>query len=358
MGSRQASATELVGTLGPIRAGDDDPFALGCAWIEGEYLPVAEARIPILDAGFVRSDLTYDVVGVWEGRFFRLDDHLDRLGRGCEKIRITPPLSRHEMREILVETVRRSGLREAYVEAIVTRGVPGPGERDPRQWNARFYAYAIPYVWIVHPELQEVGTDVVVTRDTRRIPPGSVDPTVKNFHWGDLVRGLFEAYDRGAWLPILPDGDGLISEGPGFNVFAVVEGRLHTPGRGVLEGITRQTVVELAAEEGIDIMIGDLPVSTLYGADEIFLTSTAGGIMPVANLDGNPVGTGKPGPVTCRLRERYRELHRDSRYSVAVDYPPGSAGGRASTTDRSPGGRNRSLDGERRTPPRTALRET
>ncbi len=294
--------------------------AEGCAWIDGDYVPIGEARIPILDTGFLRSDLTYDVVAVWEGRFFRLQDHLDRLFAGCERLRLRPPRSQHEMREILTETVRRSGLREAYVEAIVTRGVPGRGERDPRLWDQRFYAYAIPYVWIVRPELQEHGTDVIVARDTRRIPPDAVDPTVKNFHWGDLVRGLYEAYDRGAWLPILTDGAGLVTEGPGFNVFALVAGTLRTPAAGVLEGITRRTVTELAHELDLEVNVGDLPVTDLYAADEIFLTSTAGGVIPVATLDGDPVGGGRPGPVTTRLRTRYWELHRDPRYTEAIDY--------------------------------------
>jgi branched-chain amino acid aminotransferase len=297
-----------------------NPFADGCAWIEGSYVPIAEARIPILDVGFVRSDLTYDVVGVWEGRFFRLEDHLARLERGCERIRIEPPVSRDELRGILVEVVSRSGLRNAYVEAVVTRGVPGPGERDPRLWKSRLYAYAIPYVWIVRPELQEPGTDVVVARDTRRIPPGAVDPTVKNFHWGDLVRGLFEAYDRDAWLPILTDGDGLVTEGPGFNVFALAGGRLHTPARGVLEGITRRTAIEIAGEQGVEVEVGDMPVNLLYAADEIFLTSTAGGVMPVATLDGERVGAVSPGPVTKAIRARYWELHADPRYTTEVDY--------------------------------------
>jgi len=295
-------------------------FESGCAWIEGEYVPVAEARIPILDTGFVRSDLTYDVVAVWEGRFFRLQDHLDRLFAGCERLRLRPPVSQGEVREILTETVRRTGLREAYVEAVVTRGVPGPGERDPRLWAQRFYAYAIPYVWIVRPEIQERGTDVIVARDTRRIPPDAVDPRVKNFHWGDLVRGLFEAYDRNAWLPILTDGAGLVTEGPGFNVFALVGGVLLTPAGGVLEGVTRRTVIELAGELGIDVRTGDLSVSDLAAADEIFLTSTAGGVMPVATLDGAPVGESSPGHVTTRLRNRYWELHRDPRYTEAIDY--------------------------------------
>jgi branched-chain amino acid aminotransferase len=299
----------------------ENRYAGGCAWVEGQYVPITEARIPILDTGFTRSDLTYDVASVWQGRFFRLDDHLDRLFGGCERIRIRPPAPKGEIRSIMIETVRLSRLRDAYVEVVVTRGVPGPGERDPRLWTPRLYAYAIPYVWIVRPEVQEQGgTDVVVARNTRRIPPGSVDPTVKNFHWGDLVRGLYEAYDRDSRLAILPDADGLVTEGAGFNVFAVADGALYTPGRGVLLGITRRTVIEIAGQLGLPVHVGDLPVGDLYRADELFLTSTAGGVMPVARLDGQPVGTGKTGGITGKIRTRYWDLHSDPALSFAVDY--------------------------------------
>jgi branched-chain amino acid aminotransferase len=283
-------------------------------------VPIGEARIPILDAGFVRSDLTYDVVGVWQGSFFRLPDHMARLEAGLGRIRLRSPRSRDQIREILFELVRRSGLREAYVETVITRGVPPLGERDPRQWDPRFYAYAIPYVWIVRPEQQEAGTHAVVARETVRIPAEAVDPRVKNFHWGDLVRGQFEAYDRGASLPILTDGRGLVREGPGFNVFALVDGRLMTPLSGVLEGVTRKTVIELAEQAGLSISVSDLPVASLYRATEVFLTSTAGGVMPVTTLDGKPVGDGRPGPVTTSLRSRYWHLHQDPRYSLPVDY--------------------------------------
>lgn len=304
----------------PSREPAENPYAAGCAWIEGEYVPVGRARIPILDAGFVRSDLTYDVVGVWEGSFFRLADHLERLERGLARIRLRSPFSRAEIEQILIEVVRRSGLRGAYVETIVTRGVPNPGSRDPREWTPCFYAYAIPYVWIVRPEQQELGTRAIVARDTHRIPPGAVDPTVKNFHWGDLVRGTFEAYDRDAWLPILTDGRGLVTEGPGFNVFALIDGKLLTPRDGVLEGVTRRTVIELAEEAGLEIVVGDLAEEALYRASELFFTSTAGGVMPVATLDGRPVGAGIPGPVTMGLRGRYWDLHRDPRYALPIEY--------------------------------------
>jgi branched-chain amino acid aminotransferase len=298
----------------------NNPYGLGCAWVNGRFVPISEAAIPILDTGFVRSDLTYDVVSVWEGRFFRLDDHLERLLRGCQRIRLVPPLAPEEIRETLIECVRRSGLREAYVEAIVTRGVPPRGERDPRRFEARFYAFAIPFVWIARPDQQVAGIDIVVARDTIRIPVGSVDPTVKNFHWGDLTRALFEAYDRDAWLPVLSDGNGNITEGTGVNVFAIVDGQVRTPRHGVLEGITRRTVLEVAHELGYETVVDFFPVSDLYRASEVFFTSTAGGVMPVRSLDGVPVGNGAPGPVTTQLRDRFWALHDDNRYATVVDY--------------------------------------
>lgn len=185
------------------------------------------------------------------------------------------------------------------------------------------YAYAVPYAWIVRPEHQDDGTvNVVVARNTRRVPVGSVDPTVKNYQWGDLVRGLYEAYDRGGSLAILPDGDGFVTEGQGFNVFAVIGGELYTPARGVLLGITRRTVLEIAEQFGIAAHVTDVPGGELYRAEEVFLTSTAGGVMPAANLDGQPVGEGKTGPVTSRIRQRYWDLHQDPALSFAIDYTP------------------------------------
>jgi len=298
----------------------ENPFRDGCGFVGGDFLPLAQTAIPIVDAGFVRSDLTYDVVGVWDGRFFRVEDHLDRLFRGLARIRLESPLSRDELRDVMLGCVRRTGFRESYVQTIVTRGVPPRGERDPRKFDPRVYAVALPYVWILRPEAQLEGTDVIVARDTVRIPVGAVDPTVKNFHWGDLTRGILEAYDREGFIALLPDGDGNITEGPGVNVFAVVDGRLCTPSRGVLHGITRKVALEIAAEAGLQIHDGDVPVSWLYRATEIFLTSTAGGIMPVRTLDRTPVGDGRPGDVTMSIRQRYWELHTDPQHTLAIDY--------------------------------------
>ncbi|UYM03426.1 aminotransferase class IV [Solicola gregarius] len=297
----------------------DADFARGAAYVDGEVVPVDQARIPLLDTGLTRSDVTYDVVGVWGGAFFRLDDHLDRFLRGCERLRMTVPLDRSEITELLDRLVRASGLREAYVEVMCTRGVPTSGSRDPRTYDNRLYAYAIPYVWILRPE-EEAGMDAVVVRSTRRIPPDSVDPTVKNFHWGDLTRGLFEAYDRGGRYPILLDHRGFVTEGPGYNVFAVVDGALVTPAVGVLEGITRRTVLELAAEHGLSTTIDDLEEPTLRQASELFATSTAGGVMAITSVDDSPVGDGRVGHVTANLRDAYWKAHSDQRYVTPVDY--------------------------------------
>jgi len=304
------------GALGP-----DETSSRGVAWVEGEYMPIEDARISILENGFTCSDCTYDVVGVWDGAFFRLDDHLDRLFQGCERLRIDPPAERAEVREMLFELVRRSGLRRSYVQVIVTRGVRHGGKKlDLRRLSPALYGYALPYMFILEPERHEVGVDLVVARTVTRIPPTALDPLVKNFHWGDFVRGQLEANERGGSCCLLTDGQGLVTEGAGYNVFALVDGTLHTPADWVLHGITRKVALEIAEEAGIPTAIGAVPVELLSRAEEIFVTSTAGGVMGAATLDGRPVGAGKEGPTTRRIRERYWELHYDPRHTEPVDY--------------------------------------
>lgn len=281
----------------------------GAAFIDGAIVAISQARIPITDTGFTRSDLTYDVVGVWDGAFFRLEDHLARFERNCRRLRLAPPYDRAEVRQVLIDLIEASGLREAYVEVICTRGSSVNGSRDPRTFVNRLYAFAIPYVWILRPEDADAGMDAVIAQTVRRIPTDSVDPTVKNFHWGDLTKGLYEAYDRGADQVLLLDHHGNLTEGPGFNVFAVIDGRLVTPASGVLEGITRRTVMELAEADGLVTSEAEVSETDLRSATELFATSTAGGVMPITTLDGRPVAGGQVGAVTRRLRELYWAAH-------------------------------------------------
>ncbi|RIK84121.1 MAG: branched-chain amino acid transferase [Hyphomicrobiales bacterium] len=292
-------------------------FSAGAAWIEGEFVPIAEARVPVTDWGFLRSDATYDVAHVWQGRFFRLDDHVARFLRGVEKLRMSLPVGEAGLRAILHRCVALAGLKDAYVEMICTRGQPPPGSRDPRLCRNAFFAFAVPFVWICDPEAQKTGLSLRVS-DVVRIPPSSVDPTVKNYHWHDLTRGIFDACDHGDASAVLTDGHGNVTEGPGFNVFSVRGGALATPDAGVLEGITRRSAIELAREAGRRVEERPVSADELRRADEVFATSTAGGIMPVTRIDGAPVGAGVPGPVTMALHARYWAAHADPRWSEPV----------------------------------------
>lgn len=294
-------------------------FSAGCAWQRGAFVPIGEASVPLTDWGFLRSDATYDVVTVWDGAFFRLDAHLERFLRSCQRFRLDPGKSPGEIVAILTECVRRAGLRASYVEMICTRGQPPWGSRDPRQAANQFFAFAVPYVWIANEEQRRRGLHVIVS-DVQRIPPASVDPTAKNYHWNDLTMGLLGALDAGGDTVLLTDAAGNVVEGPGFNVFAVVGGRLVTPREGVLEGITRRTVVEMAPALGIPVDLRALPAAELRGADEAFLSSSGGGVLPVTRVDGAPVGDGRVGALTQRLVDTYWAWHRDPRYATPIVY--------------------------------------
>lgn len=303
---RDTTETETLGEFPP-----------GIAYLDGDFRPISEARISVLDWGFLRSDATYDVVHVWQGRFFRLDAHLDRFQRSVTRLRMRLPFDRAGLTEVLRECVRRSGLRDAYVEMICTRGRSPTFSRDPRDAENTFIAFAIPFGWIADEAQRKRGLSVAISQ-VRRIPADSVDPTVKNYHWLDLVAGLFEAYDAGRDNVILTDGAGNVAEGPGFNVFAVSGGRVRTPDLGVLEGVTRATAIEICRRLGLEVAVAPLPVDQLRRADEAFLTSTAGGIIPITEIDGQPVGDGRPGPVTGRVTGLYWQLHEDPAWTTPV----------------------------------------
>ena len=297
-----------------------NPFANGIAWVEGELSPLHQARIPLLDQGFLHGDLTYDVPSVWDGRFFRLDDHIARLEASCAKLRLKPPIPCQNIKMILVEMVAKSGIRDAFVEIIVTRGLEGVRGAGAKDLANNLYLIVQPFIWVMEPEEQLVGGKAIVARTVRRTPPGAMDPTVKNLQWGDFVRGMFEAGDRGASYPFLTDGDMNLTEGSGFNIVLVKCGVLYTPDRGVLHGVTRKSVMEAARSAGLEVRVELVPVEMAYSCDEIFMCTTAGGIMPITSLDGRPVNDGKLGPITKAIWDRYWRMHYDPAYSFEVDY--------------------------------------
>lgn len=299
-------------------------YEQGAAYLDGRFMPIAEARIPVTDWGYRRSDVTYDVVGVWEGSFFRLDDHIARFRASMEALRLRPTESDDDIRRVLARCVRLAGLREAYVAMDCLRGRPAPGlPYHPVHARNYLVAYAVPWVWLAPPDVQARGLHLI-TASTPRIPEACIDPRVKNFHWGDLTRGLFEAHDRGADTCLLLDLEGNLTEGPGFNVFLVRDGTVATSDHGALEGITRRSVIELCAEMGIPCEVRPIPVREIAEADEIFLATTAGGIMPASRIDGRIMGNDRPGPISAGLRERFWRRRAEGWHATPVE---GLAGG-------------------------------
>jgi branched-chain amino acid aminotransferase len=298
----------------------ENPFAAGAAYIDGRYMPIGQAAIPITDWGYRRSDATYDVVGVWDGQFFRLDDHIARFRASMRKLRFEPKESDEDIKSAINRCVALSGLRNAYVAMDCLRGRPAPGKPyHPAYARNYITAFAIPWVWVMSPEVQERGGHLVIA-ETLRIPANSVDPTAKNFHWADLTRGQFEALERNADFALLLDSEGNLTEGAGFNVFVVNDGVVATPQAGVLEGVTRKSVLEICAELGIPFEVRNVSAAETREADEIFLATTAGGVMPASRIDGRIMANDRPGPLSTRIKDTFWAKRAQGWRATPVDY--------------------------------------
>jgi branched-chain amino acid aminotransferase len=281
----------------------------GLAFVGGQYCGIEDARISIFDPGFTHSDVVYDVTSTWNGSFFRLEDHIARFLRSCAGFELVCPYTPAELRRILAICVQRGGVADrSFVSMALTRGLYTSAEaaasRDIFQTACTLIAYAVPYKWIASPEAQARGWHMI-TAKTPRIPDACVDMRCKNHHWGDLTRGKFEARARGADCAVHLSIEGYLTEGAGFNVFFAKGGHLFTPARNILQGLTRQSVLDLADELGIPTEVGDFRVEALREADEAFITSTAGGVMPLARIDDRSFPVNGAGSLSVRLREEY-----------------------------------------------------
>ena len=281
----------------------------GVAFCKGRFVPVGDACISVLDPAFTKSDVVFDAVSVWDGVFFRLDDHLRRYRESCRLVRMNPPLSDEEIKSILATCVDRAALARAIVYFLCTRGRYASGRitGDPRLCQNEFLAYAVPYYYSVPADRVSSGVHVWVT-ETRRAPDSAINQRVKNFNRMDLTRAQFEALDAEADVPVLLSTNGFLTEGPGFNLWLIVDGRALTPADNLLVGITRRTVFELCQTASIPAEAADLRRDDLERATEVFLSSTGGGIIPVTRVNGRLIGNGAPGLVSTRLGELYWEL--------------------------------------------------
>nr|WP_319384450.1 aminotransferase class IV [uncultured Roseibium sp.] len=310
-------------TISTEQQADSGPSGLqsGAAWMRGRIMPIAEASIPLNDWGLIHSDITYDVVPVWEGAFFRLGLYVDRFFRSMKSLRLDPGLSESDVKTVLHDLVSATGLKRAYVAMVTSRGVNTvPGSRDPRDCRNHFFAWCVPYIHVIRPDIAASGASVHVARTVTRIPSSSVDPRVKNYHWGDFTKGLFEAKDAGAETVLLLDGEGNVTEGPGFNVFSIKDNCLVTPDNGVLEGVSRWTVMEIAAELGLVTQTRTLPLEELLQSDEVLISTSGGGVAPITRIDDRLFSNGSPGEVTLSIRERYFDWANSPQYRTEIDY--------------------------------------
>jgi len=290
----------------------------GVAYVNGEYFRASEAKISIFDQGFIFGDGVFDTLVVKNGFIFKLEKHIDRLFRSAKAVKIALSLDKEALKEIVVETVRRSGLHDAYLKIIVTRGIgskPILGRGATLQPS--IIVFAVPPVSVVDEEKIRKGAKLV-SSTIKRTHPESIDPRVKSLNYLPNMLMRREAVEVGADEAVMYDYSGYVAEGGAENIFTVRDRVFMTPAMGVLEGITRETVMEMAKEEGYEVVRTNLTKYDLYTADEVFLCSTAGGVFPVTEIDGRKIGDGTVGPVTELMMKKYDQMLLEGVYGTKV----------------------------------------
>jgi branched-chain amino acid aminotransferase len=282
-------------------------------YVNGEFVPEGQARISVLDHAVLYGDGVFETAVAWNGRVFKFDEHIDRYFRSMAAIAMQAPFTRDELKGLVLESVRRNGFSEAYVKWIATRGSNGTPLMDITGCVANLIILSQPYI-----DRGGAGGLRLKTTAIRR-PPGHVlDAHIKSLNYLNLVLARIEAKAAGADQALMLDVHGHVCEAPGFNVFFVRGTTLETPAQDILAGVTRQTVIDLAPELGCTVEKGLFELYHAYTADEVFLTSTAGGLLPVVEVDGRRIGVGQPGPVFRRFRAAYQAALNSERWGTAV----------------------------------------
>jgi branched-chain amino acid aminotransferase len=281
-------------------------------YVDGEFFDQADAKVSVFDHGLLYGDGIFEGIRFYNGRVFRMEEHMDRLWESARSICLEIPLSRPEMDEALLETIRQNDLHDGYVRLIVTRGVGNLG-LNPAQCK-RPSVIVIASTISLYPEEAYRNGLTVVTVPTRRMGPATLNPAIKSLNYLNNVLARIEANLSNADEALMLNDAGNIAECTADNVFIVKRGQIMTPPitAGALRGITRSVVFDIAAELGIKISEPELTRHDLFIADEAFLTGTAAEIIPMIKVDGRSIGSGQPGPMTTRMMTRFRELTRET----------------------------------------------
>ncbi|MCI4330390.1 MAG: branched-chain-amino-acid transaminase [Thermoplasmata archaeon] len=285
-------------------------------YIDGRWFSPDEAKISVFDHGLLYGDGVFEGIRFYAGRVFKLDPHLDRMYRSAHGIGLVPPIGQDELRRVVLEACARSGFRDGYLRPLFTRGKGDLGI-DPRK-SPRPSVVVICATIAMFSIPEGSGIRVIVA-SRRKVPASSLDPRVKSLNYLNSVLAKSEANARGADEAILLDEHSNVAEGSAENVFLVRDGTLVTPPTSAsLEGITRETVVDLA--RGVRrLEVRPIALQEMFVADEVFLTGTGGEILPVVEVEGRRVGNGKQGPVTQEIRRAYSALVRSTGTLIPYD---------------------------------------
>lgn len=277
-------------------------------YLDGKYVPEEEAMVSVFDHGLLYGDGVFEGIRAYHGRVFKLDDHLERLYESAKSINLEIPLTTEEMKEVVLETLRRNNLRDGYIRLVVTRGKGDLG-LDPRKCPKASVFNIAASIKLYPEEFYQKGLEMV-TVPTKRNISEALSPRIKSLNYLNNIMAKIEANLAGVLEAIMLNNEGYVAEATGDNIFIVKKGVLITPPKhmGILEGITRNTVMDIAREKGIEVREDVFTRHDVFIADECFLTGTAAEVIPVVKVDGRVIGDGNPGTMTQELIEAYREL--------------------------------------------------
>jgi branched-chain amino acid aminotransferase len=277
-------------------------------WIDGKYWEKDEAKVSVFDHGLLYGDGVFEGIRAYGGRIFKCAEHVRRLYDSARAIWLDIPMSPDEMQRLLYDVLKTNGLTDAYIRLVVTRGKGDLG-LDPRKCPHPTVIVIADSIALYPEEFYTKGL-AIVTAATPRIPPESLNPRIKSLNYMNNILAKIEGIQAGCIEVLMLNHLGFVAECSGDNVFVVRSGVVQTPPSeaGILEGITRNAVMDLARQAGLQAVERNLSRYEIYTADEMFLTGTAAEVIPVVKVDGRPIGSGKPGPVSCDLRSRFMKL--------------------------------------------------
>jgi branched-chain amino acid aminotransferase len=284
-------------------------------YISGKLYDKADAKISVFDHGLLYGDGVFEGIRAYSGRVFRLKQHVDRLYESAQAIHLLIPMKREQMAAAIVETLAFNKLSDAYIRAIVTRGAGSLG-LDPRKTTDPQVIVITDSISLYPEELYEHGLKIITAATTRN-HPNAVNPRIKSLNYLNNILAKMEGTQAGCLEALMLNHKGEVAECTGDNIFLVRRGTIHTPSvdAGILEGITRGAVIELARAAGHTVVERTMDRHDVYNADECFLTGTAAELIPVVECDGRAIGAGRPGPITRDLRQRFQALVREERSS-------------------------------------------